>query len=108
MHTRHTTGGFFSDGQFRAILHNPVLMDWQFEASGNIHTATCRTTIEGHDIKEGDVIRTERSDFSEVMKVKQIVGKRFRSRQGRTILYHLDSLNLSKYSSDEIHSIFSD
>lgn len=101
-------GILFSDGQFRAILHNPVLMDWEFEASGNIHTATCRTTIEGHDIKEGDVIRTERSDFSEVMKVKQIVGKRFRSRQGRTILYHLDSLNLSKYSSDEIHSIFSD
>lgn len=57
-------------------------------------------------LQEGDAIRSERSDFAEVAKVKALIDDRLGRKPHSNILYHLDSKNLSEYSNDEIKTLF--
>ena len=52
----------------------------------------------------GQTVRAEYSDFSEIMKVKDLVGRTLGT-DGSNIIYHLDSRNLSRYESNEIEKI---
>lgn len=54
----------------------------------------------------GDRIRRETSEYSEVSKVKRLVEEKLAGDSSSVILYHLDSDNLSKFSSDEIESLY--
>ncbi len=58
-------------------------------------------------IHEGDVVRTEISDIGDINAVKNMIEDRMTDREHSNILYHLDSKNLSKYSDDEITSLYS-
>ena len=55
-------------------------------------------------LTKGQTVRAEYSDFSEVMKVKELVESALGT-SGSNIIYHLDSKNLSRYESDEIEKI---
>lgn len=77
----------FTDGQFSGLRHG--------------------TDIDPDSLKVGETIRTERSEISEILKVKALAGKTLGTRQHSTIIYHLDSDNLSNYTHDEIESIYS-
>ena len=57
---------------------------------------------------KGD-LRHEKSDFREIMETKRILKRELRDIDypSSTIIYHLDSTNLSKYSNDEITKIYS-
>jgi len=57
---------------------------------------------------KGD-LRHERSDFREIMETKRILKQELRDIDypSSTIIYHLDSTNLSKYCNDEITKIYS-
>lgn len=57
-------------------------------------------------IRAGDIIRQETSKACDILKIKKLIDARLAGRQHSNILYHLDSKNLSKYSSDEIDNIF--
>ena len=76
---------WFNDGKFMGIV-----------SAGD--TATVK----------GD-LRHERSDFREIMETKRILKQELRDIDypSSTIIYHLDSTNLSKYSNDEITKIYS-
>lgn len=54
----------------------------------------------------GQFIRTEYSDIDEVLKVKKLVDKTLRDGNSSSIIYHLDSKNLSKYTDHEIEKIY--
>lgn len=54
----------------------------------------------------GDRMRRETSKYSEVAKVKKLVEQKLANDSSSVILYHLDSENLSKYTSDEIESLY--
>lgn len=56
-------------------------------------------------IRKGDMIRQETSDYESVYKVKTMIEKRLSGKPHSNIIYHLDSKNLSKYTSDEINNI---
>lgn len=58
-------------------------------------------------IHSGDVIRQESSDYKEILKVKLLIDGQLCKRAYSNILYHLDSGNFSKYSSDEINTLYS-
>lgn len=57
-------------------------------------------------IKRGDVVRTEYSDYATVKTVKDMIDSHLTRRRHSTILYHLDSSNLSKYTDNEISSLY--
>lgn len=61
----------------------------------------------GTVLLEGDIVRPEGSSFDDVIEVKRLVEEAFGGRRHSNILYHLDSENLSNYSSDEIESLYS-
>lgn len=58
-------------------------------------------------ILEGDAVRLETSDFKSIAEVKKLIDKALAGKEHSNILYHLDSKNLSKYSADEIKSLYS-
>lgn len=58
-------------------------------------------------IREGDIIRTESSQYKDIIKVKSQIDRRLSDKPHSNIIYHLDSTNLSNYNSNEIQSILS-
>jgi hypothetical protein len=59
--------------------------------------------------QEKGELRYEKSEFSEIMTTKRTLRQELRdiNYPSSTIIYHLDSANLSKYSNDEIEKIYS-
>ena len=75
---------WFKDGQFKGILPN------------------------GQDLPQEGVLRHEQSDYEEIMRTKKVIKKSLMDIDYKSslIIYHLDSVNLSKYSKDEIENIY--
>ena len=57
-------------------------------------------------LQEGETIRIENSDIEIILRVKRLVDSKIGNVVRGNIIYHLDSNNLSKYSCDEIESIY--
>lgn len=57
-------------------------------------------------LQEGETIRIENSEIETILKVKRLVDSKIGNVVRNNIIYHLDSNNLSKYSYDEIESIY--
>ena len=79
---------WFHDGKFKGILRSSHQADSLRRA--------------------GEKIRHEEVDFDEIMKVKKLVETKLpKSKHERsTILYHLDTVNIKRYTHDEIETIF--
>ena len=58
-------------------------------------------------IRPGDMIRSEVADYTDIVRVKELIDRRLADKPHSNILYHLDSSNLSNYTSDEISNILS-
>ena len=80
---------WFANGKFQGILRSKQQADSLRQA--------------------GDFVRHEEVSFDEIMRVKQLVEKHLPkpNHERSTILYHLDTNNIKRYSSHEIESIFS-
>ena len=62
--------------------------------------------VDGEYISRGMRIRLEESPVETILAVKELVKKAFPDTPHSNIIYHLDSLNLTKYTPDEITSIY--
>jgi len=62
--------------------------------------------LESHELQKGDIIRLENSRYEEIMKVKKLAENKLKQDDYSVILYHLDSKNLSKYTTNEIKDIY--
>lgn len=58
-------------------------------------------------IRKGDVLRNEKSDIAEILKVKNRIERELAGKPHTNIIYHLDSRNLSDYTENEINSLYS-
>ena len=58
------------------------------------------------NIKKDDIIRIETSDFNTIKSVKDMVEKSLGETSHSNVIYHLDSINLSNYTEDEIKAIY--
>lgn len=74
--------------------------------TGNRYEMLAHTTLNGYGLKKGDILRHEQSDYNEIMKTTRIVSDNIKTTELRISLYHLDSLILKKYTTDEIENIF--
>ena len=100
-------GVWFRDGQFHGLLHHTDYSDksvYALQPDGTL--CVCRAyQLEGHALLPGDIIRPEIATYTMVSAVKSLVSSSF-SGQANNILYHLDSVNLSNYSFDEVQNLF--
>ena len=103
----YSWGIWMRDGSFRAILHKSEYSDTLLYKAGedNRYTVIRDHIVEGHDLREGDVIRMESSPIEVVTEVQEYARRYLGSRS--VILYHLDSLSLSRYSFDQIEKLYS-
>ncbi|RYD80252.1 MAG: hypothetical protein EOP53_08335 [Sphingobacteriales bacterium] len=56
--------------------------------------------------KKADVLRYEGSSYEDIMATASIIKQKIKGDSLRLVLYHLDSITLSKYSDHEIEAIF--
>jgi hypothetical protein len=80
----YSWGVVFYNNHFRKLVGNPL----------------------DYVLQEGETIRVENSEIETIQKVKELVDSKIGSIVRGNIIYHLDSNNLSKYSYDEIESIY--
>jgi len=74
--------------------------------TGNRYTLLQDTLLNGYELKKGDVLRDERSDYEAVFVSAQTVGKKLRNTRLRVSFYQLDSVLLEKYTPHELETIY--
>lgn len=94
----------FRDNKFKCIVRDIDLKDTLFLQKSDYNRYVVRkdALIGDMNLKIGDVIRHEDSDFNEIQRVKSDLSRRHDMKDSRHMIYHLDSANLSKFSDDEI------
>lgn len=94
------------NNEFMAILHKTDFRDESLykETGNNIYKVVKEHYLENKLLRVGDKIRMENSDIEEISAVQSFVKKKI-PRIESVSLYHLDSLNMSKYSKEEIENI---
>ncbi len=102
-------GVWFRNGEFRAILRTTDFSDAYYyrHMSDGTYMVMADHYLESHELKRGDRIRLETSRHDEIMKVKQLAETVLKQEEYSVILYHLDSLTLSKFTGNEIEKLYS-
>ena len=102
-------GLVFRDATFCGILHKSDFSDQSLytpQEDGTYMVAR-HHEVDGEFLTSGMSIRVENAPVATILEVKTLVDKSFPDMPHSNILYHLDSLNLTKYTPDEITSIYS-
>lgn len=77
------------------------------QQAGNRFTMMTDTTLQGYSLKKGDMIRQEDATFAEVIRSARLLRSKLVTPQVTVALYHLDSITLHKYSTNELETMFS-
>ncbi len=99
----------FRQGVFKGLLQNipdSLLTKNIFSKSENRYKAKIDTVLAGYQIKMYDIIRTEKSNYKDIVKVVQLVNEKLKSNTISVSFFHLDDLTLRKYTSYELENIY--
>lgn len=99
----------FSKRRFAGLLNGLELTDTTRFArrDDGLYEVLRDMPYHGRLLRAGDVVRRETSAYSDVARVKAMIERCLEGRPHSNILYHLDTDNLSKYTSDEIDNLLS-
>ena len=103
-------GLVFRGDYFCGILHQTDYSDgslYKRQEDGTYRVLKGHT-VDDEYVGKDCTIRVEGAPANTILEVKDLVQKAFPDVPHSNIIYHLDSLNLSKYTADEITSIYSD
>lgn len=98
----------FRDNKFYGILRNEISEFGSSisKLSDNQYLVKEEVIVGEELLHKGDVIRQETSPYSTIIEVKKLIDDNLKSKPHSNILYHYDAKNLSKYTDDEIASLF--
>ncbi len=98
----------FRGPRFAGIMSGLDTSDTTLFAPGPDNAFIVRQDFPYRDrvIYEGDVLRDEKSDIAEILRVKRGIEKELAGKPHSNIIYHLDSRNLSNYTDNEIDSLY--
>lgn len=102
----YSWGILLRNNKFMSILHKTDFGDktlYKFR-KGNIYEVIQDHYLENKQLLAGDIIRLEQSSINDISEVQRMVEEKIQHTES-TILYHLDSLNLSKFTEQEINNI---
>lgn len=94
----------FRNNEFKCIVRDVELRDSLLlqKTDYNRFIVQKDTLIGNLQLRKGDMIRHETSEYKEIERVKSDLTRRHDMKNSRQIIYHLDSTNLSNYSDHEI------
>lgn len=101
-------GIWFRNGAFKAILHHTDFSDTdRYESvGGNTYRVRTPHFVENHHLCTNDRIRLEAPDLEPLLRVKQRVERLCATAESAIVLYHLDSLHLSRFTDHDIENIY--
>lgn len=119
----YNTESLYNPNVKNSILSSKVVGEYMKHAKSKVHLDFAYSAYEWNLwFKEGKFmgivtgakpsigrIRHEQSEFNEIIKTKRVIKKDLKDigYSSSTIIYHLDSANLSKYTDYEIDKIYS-
>ncbi len=101
----------FHEQQFRGILHDitadQVKSCQLFKPKEqNLYTCIRDSTWHGYNLKADDVIRVETPTYNDIRSVAKYCSKLIKNTDVNIILFSCDSITLSKFSKNEIETIY--
>lgn len=98
----------YKDNRFTGILNaNKITQTDLLKPIGNNRFVVLRDTIIGNNkLWKGDKIRKEQVSFKTIQEVKSLIEKSSSGRVHSTLLYNLDSQNISNYTDNEFKQIY--
>jgi len=99
----------FRQNVFKGILANmpdSLITQNIFSKNGNRDNALIDTILNGYEIKKNDIIRTEKSSYTSVLKTAKLISEKLSGNTVRVSFFHLDNLTLKKYNPYEMENIY--
>lgn len=84
------------------LLLNPQIA----RRNGNRFEILKDTVLSEYPLRKNDIIRIEKSNYADVLEVAKAIRPKLKSPRFTISLFHLDSLILTKYKSNELENIF--
>jgi hypothetical protein len=99
----------FRNNVYKGLIQNladTVFTNAFISKTGNRYELLKDTLLQGYDLKKGDIIRNEQSNYSDIIAAAQTINKRLKNTTLKLSLYHLDEVLLKKYSTNELEAIY--
>lgn len=98
----------FRDNKYAGLFMSikPSLLSRFRQTDKNLFEVIEDTLVDGRRLKVGDRLRYENSNIETVQAVASLLNKKLKASRLRVVLYHCDSVTLSKYPSHELESIY--
>lgn len=101
----------YQDNQYKGLIQglpdSALQQPGVARQEGNRFTLLTDTTLQGYRLKKGDMIRQEDATFAEVIRSARLLRAKLVTPQITVALYHLDSITLHKYSTNELETMYS-
>ena len=100
----------FRKNEFSGVITNLpdsfLLNSLLFRNNKNKYELLTDTVLNGYELKKGDILRKETSEFEEILKSTAALSPLLMTPDFTISLYHLDSLPLSKFKKAELETIY--
>ena len=99
----------FRNNQYFGLIQDlpsTVLTNSFTKKNENRYEILTDTLLQGYDLKKGDILKDEQSNYEEIISAAGEISNRLKNTRIRVSLYHLDSVLLSKYTTHELESIY--
>jgi hypothetical protein len=99
----------FHDGHYSGLVESlPTanLLNTAVTRSANQYLFQRDTVLNGYSFQAGDLLRDEQTDYHTLITAADLVSSRLRTIPNDVILFHFDSTNLSKYSTNELAHLY--
>jgi len=99
----------YRNGIYTGLIENlpgNIFTDAVALQKGNRFEILKDTLLAGYDLKKGDVLRDEQSEYAEILSAAGEVSKQLKNTTLRVSLYHMDSVILKKYTLHELETIY--
>lgn len=101
----------FRDGKILGILRdvqpdNLAKAPFLEKQKGNLYRCTADTVWAGYTLRAGDEVRAEIPLAKDILNIAEYTAKEINNDTLSVLLFHADSVTLSKYSHDELEAIY--
>lgn len=93
--------GLVRDLPTSVLVDNPAI-----RKKGNNYELIQNTSIDGYSFMRADVLRDEQITYDDLTRATDILHEKLKTQHFSVVLYHLDSITLSKFSIHELETIF--
>ena len=93
-------------GIITSLTDSLLLSSKVINREGNRFILLADTILNGYPLKKGDLIRSDQSNYEEILSAANLIAPRLHADTVTFALFHLDSATISKYSQEQINDLY--